>query len=429
MTKFGILSPPGDGHLNPMIALGRELSVRGHVVTIFSAADAENKITKAELGFTAIGEREYPKGSVTEVSEALGKLSGMDAVKYTIEQSTNIARINLKDTPKALLNANIEALLIDQTMLEGSTVAEASGIPFITICNAIVLTLDRNIPPVFFSWDYDSSWLGILRNLLGYSFMGVLGSSVKKMIEDYRRQSNLSLKTDLDFDSAVNSNLAVIAQQPFEFDFPREQVPAHYHFTGLFVDSSNSVENIDFPWDKLTEKPLIYASLGTVQNKLLWVFQSIAYACENLDIQLVISLGNSTKQEKLKDLPGSPIVVQYAPQLELLGKAHLCITHAGMNTTLESLSNGVPMVAIPIANDQPGIAARIKWTKTGEVIQLQELFYGLLNFRLKNAIVKVLSDKTYRQNALKFRQIIQNSGGAKRAVDIIESAIATNKPV
>lgn len=64
-----------------------------------------------------------------------------------------------------------------------------------------------------------------------------------------------------------------------------------------------------------------------------------------------------------------------------------------------------------------------------QVIQLQELFYGLLNFRLKNAIVKVLSDKTYRQNALKFRQIIQNSGGAKRAVDIIESAIATNKPV
>jgi UDP-N-acetylglucosamine:LPS N-acetylglucosamine transferase len=27
------------------------------------------------------------------------------------------------------------------------------------------------------------------------------------------------------------------------------------------------------------------------------------------------------------------------------------ITHAGMNTSMECLTNGVPMVAIPVAND------------------------------------------------------------------------------
>jgi UDP:flavonoid glycosyltransferase YjiC (YdhE family) len=61
-------------------------------------------------------------------------------------------------------------------------------------------------------------------------------------------------------------------------------------------------------------------------------------------------------------LPDDAIIVDYAPQLQLLKKASLCITHAGINTTLESLSNGVPLVAIPIANDQPGIGARIEWT-------------------------------------------------------------------
>lgn len=60
----------------------------------------------------------------------------------------------------------------------------------------------------------------------------------------------------------------------------------------------------------------------------------------------------------LPELPGNPIVVNYAPQLELLKIADLTITHAGVNTTLESLSNGVPLVAIPITNDQPGVAAR-----------------------------------------------------------------------
>jgi len=39
-----------------------------------------------------------------------------------------------------------------------------------------------------------------------------------------------------------------------------------------------------------------------------------------------------------------PLVVEYAPQLELLAKARLTITHAGLNTVLDSLSNGVPLV-------------------------------------------------------------------------------------
>jgi zeaxanthin glucosyltransferase len=83
--------------------------------------------------------------------------------------------------------------------------------------------------------------------------------------------------------------------------------------------------------------------MGTIQNRLLEVFSTIASACEGLDAQLVIDLGGGAAPESLPKLPGNPIVVGYAPQLELLQKATLTITHAGMNTTLESLINGVPM--------------------------------------------------------------------------------------
>ena len=429
MTNFGIVSPPGNGHLNPMIALGSRLMERGHTVTVVTAIDAEDKVNNAGLGFVAIGKKEYPKGSVKEISEVLGKLSGIQALLYTIDLSKKTININLKYTPQALIDAKIEALLIDQTMLEGSTIAEASDIPFVTICNALLLTPESKIPPCLTSWDYDCSWLGILRNQLGYSVLALFSHSLKKLIEDYRCQNNLSIIENLSFDEAVNSKLAVICQQPKEFDFPRTKIFPHYHFTGLFTDFSHSREIIDFPWNKLTGKPLIYASLGTVQNKLFWIFQSIADACADLDVQLVISLGGSTEPENLGKLSGSPIVVKYAPQLEILEKTALCITHAGMNTTLESLFFGVPMLAIPIANDQPGIAARIKWTQTGKTIQLQELMCGLLSFRLKKLIVEILRDSSYKQNALRFRQIMRESGGGKRAVDIIEKAIFTNKPV
>lgn len=39
--------------------------------------------------------------------------------------------------------------------------------------------------------------------------------------------------------------------------------------------------------------------------------------------------------------------VRTAPQIELLKRASLCITHAGLNTALQALAQGVPMVANP----------------------------------------------------------------------------------
>ena len=90
--------------------------------------------------------------------------------------------------------------------------------------------------------------------------------------------------------------------------------------------------------------------MGTLQNQTHRVFEMIAEACRELPVQLVISLGGSDDTDEYAHLPGNPITVGYAPQLELLQKASLCITHAGLNTALESIAHGVPMLAIPITN-------------------------------------------------------------------------------
>lgn len=44
---------------------------------------------------------------------------------------------------------------------------------------------------------------------------------------------------------------------------------------------------------------------------------------------------------------GDPVVVRYAPQVELVKRAAAVITHAGLNTVLETLAEGVPLVALP----------------------------------------------------------------------------------
>ena len=83
------------------------------------------------------------------------------------------------------------------------------------------------------------------------------------------------------------------------------------------------------------------------------------------------------------------------------------------------------MVAIPIASDQPGVAARIAWTGTGEMIPLKKVSVEKIRF----AIQKVLSEDFYKQNALRLQEAIHRAGGKSKAADVIERVMATGKPV
>jgi zeaxanthin glucosyltransferase len=96
---------------------------------------------------------------------------------------------------------------------------------------------------------------------------------------------------------------------------------------------------------------------GNRDTAYVWVVLLEAFGSLE-DVQVVLSVGKNICPENLGRIPSNTIVVRSAPQIELLKRATICITHAGLNTVLESLAHGVPMVAIPIGCDQPGTAAQ-----------------------------------------------------------------------
>ncbi|NEO12990.1 glycosyltransferase [Moorena sp. SIO3E8] len=423
MTHFGIMCPPMSGHINPMATLGYELKQRGHRVTALGVEDTQPKFIAAGLEFQVIGKSDFPKGATKDISTKLGHYSGVKGFLYSLNWAVNTAKINFRDAPDLIKAAGIELLLLDQATPEGATIANYLDIPFVTVSNALISNWDMSVPPLITSWNYDPSWRGIIRNRVGYALFELVNKYIVNILNYHRQQWNLSPYNH--FNQSF-SQLAQICQQPAEFEFPRRELPSCCHFTGPYhYPSSVSQESIPFPYEKLTGQPLIYASMGSLQNRLVWVFKMIAEACVGLDAQLVITLGWGVNPEYLPDFPGNPIVVGYAPQLELLQKATMTITHAGMNTTLHSLSNGVPMVAIPITNEQPAIAARIAWTGTGEVIPLKKLSVE----KLQKAIKRVLSEDSYKKNALRLQEAIKRAGGVSRAADIIEEVVVTGKPV
>lgn len=420
MPHIGLLCPTASGHLNPMTTLGRELKQRGHRVTLVGTLDAQPKVLAAGLEFRAIGEVAFPVGATADSFTKLGQLSGLAAFRYTVALFKQLTATLLEEAPTALESAGVEALIVDQTSFGGSTVAQLLDLPFISVCCALMLNRDPNVPPFNTSWSYLPNWWARLRNQAGHELMANIAKPITELIAEYRQRWNLP---PLRHPNDAYSQLAQLCQQPAEFEFPRQSLPSCFHFTGPYSNPA-SREPTFFPFDKLMGQPLIYASLGTVQNRLLGTFQIIAEVCQDLDAQLVIALGGGSTPESLPALPGSPLVVGYAPQLELLQRTTLTITHAGMNTTLESLSNGVPMVAIPIANDQPGVAARIAWTGTGEVVPLKHLSVS----NLRSAINQVLTEDSYKKNAVRLQEAIKRAGGVKKAADIIEQVLATGKP-
>jgi zeaxanthin glucosyltransferase len=112
------------------------------------------------------------------------------------------------------------------------------------------------------------------------------------------------------------------------------------------------------------------------------------------------------------------VVVRHAPQLELLKRAAVCVTHAGLNTTLEALSHGVPLLAIPVSTDQPGVAARIRHTRTGVSIP----FESVTPARIATAWHELLEDTAYRENAATIQSAIRRADGLQSAAVWLEQA-------
>lgn len=420
MARIGLICPEMSGHLNPTCALGRELRLRGHEITFFGLRDAEDHVQNAGLAFLPIGEQEFPRGSWRNTYAELGRLQGLKALQSTINLYKQSTRVFMRDLPVALHEHPMDGMVIDQTSLAGAAVADYLGLPFVSLACALMMNSEPAVPPMVTPWMYRDHWLARWRNRLGDFLFQQATRGIPRLINTHRQRWNLPpYKTRDD----IFSRLAQIVQAPREFDFPREALPAVFHYTGP-LHTPESRAAVPFPYEKLNGKPLLYASLGTLQNRLGHIFQTIVDACRDLDLQLVLSMGGGHAGE-LQNLPDSAIVVNFAPQLELLRRADLAITHAGMNTTMEALSEGVPLICLPVTNDQPAVAARVAWTQTGTTIPLKKLS----STKLREAIQRMLMDDIFHQRARHMKSAIEEAGGLQRAADIVETAVLTGKPV
>lgn len=185
-----------------------------------------------------------------------------------------------------------------------------------------------------------------------------------------------------------------------------------YKFVGPSI-VPRSQSQMDFPYTNAD--PLIYISLGTVFNQASDFYKLCFAAFARMKCNVILSVGNQTRIEELGTIPANVIVRHYVPQLEVLQRAQLFITHGGMNSASEGLYYGVPLIVLPQSADQPIVARRV--AEIGAGVHLNQ--EGLTAEGLRETAERVIEDASIRKVCVEIGDSFRKAGGYRRAVEEI----------
>jgi MGT family glycosyltransferase len=410
LAHYGIIAPPLPGHINPMAVLARTLAARGHRVTFLGFPDMASRLS-ADCAFHPFAAEQQPVGSLEPYLKRLARLGGPVSLWRFIHDLAGFTDVICRTLPAALEELAPDGLIIDQTDAAASLVATALQIPFVNVANALPLNLEPSVPPPVLPWPYDPSEKGLKRNRGGYRVARLIERPITRAI---RRHAERLGRPDIRFADETWSTRLQLTQCVRGLDFPREQLPANFHYLGPFRGPDDPID-FDLPADG---RPLIFCSLGTLQGSRIGIFRAVAEAAEELGVTLLIAHGGLLTDRDIRGLPGSAIVRSYVPQRAVLARSALAVTHAGFNTVMDALSFGVPMLGLPITFEQPATGARLERAGAAVVLQRRRT-----KARIGAALRTLLDGGEFRASAGRLAEEIAGAGGVNRAADLVEAAL------
>jgi len=259
-----------------------------------------------------------------------------------------------------------------------------------------------------------------------FSLMGIglnYFYSIKKLADHYNYPLHLiDTATDL---PAPKLKLAELVSSSAEFEFSNTNQAGRYYI-GMSIDLSRAQP--DFPWHKMNNKPLIYCALGSLDyltKQQRFEFHQIVIDTARYYKQWnwVVAIGASLSLEQFPSIPTNVIVVNQAPQLDLLKKASIMINHGGTNTIKECLLFGVPMIAFPIGFDHPGNSARIVYHGLG----LRGHIKGLTVEKLSRMLEQINNNPYYRIQTALMQKKINATETDNPGIELINTLI--NSPI
>jgi len=398
--------PPLTGHINPTVAVGQALLARGHRVTWVGHAEALARSLPAPLP---------PGGAVWALgehlsAERLGALHagrearGLAAFQFLWEGVLlPLAEEGYAEVLAALAALKPDLCVVDQQALAGALACRALGLPWLTSCTTSAAIVDA---------------LGELTQLKGWlDAQRARLLAALPLAEATRAQVAAEEREMGSFELSPRGVLVFSSERLARAAHPEARFGEVYHFVGPALKVARAP--IPFDWSLLRAGvSRVYFSLGTLNGER--GARVYAALCEALGGEAGLQVIAAAPPALFPSPPPENFVVcARVPQLELLRHVDLVVTHAGHNTTCEALAHGLPLLALPIKDDQPVVAEQVRAVGAG----LRLPFGRVTAPRLREAVWRLLREPSFREAARGVAAEFAREDGADGGARVVEGAL------
>jgi len=375
MIKIAFIVPPFLGHFHPTLSIGEELIRNGYKVYWIAMPEGFQHVIPEGGHFLKI--KEYS-------STATGIINfGMESLQGLYEDIlVPINKFMYDEIKPYILSEGFDVIITDHQAFVGAILAHEFNIPYITSVTApAAIERSKEFPEVI---NFERNQIVKLQQYFGIN------------------------KTE----PLVCASPLTLVYSTTQF-LQSENFPLNYQFVGPSI--KNRIEHyIQIKEIDQIEpsKPKILVTIGSILKLDQTLVDKMIEAFKDENVSIILVADPGIKDE----WPSNFFVYPYIPQLKVLEKVNAVICHAGHNTVCEALRFGLPLITLPMVNDQSYIATKV--CKCGAGIRLK--YKRLKSHHLKNSVQELLSNPTYRAAAQRIKESFEEAGGSRRASELIE---------
>jgi MGT family glycosyltransferase len=382
VSRFLFVVPPLTGHVNPTVSLGAALTRRGHQVAWVGHAGAVQKLLPLGAEFFPLDEAPLT-AHYERLRSRAENVRGLAAFKQLWEDFfVPLARWMRPGVEAAVEKHAPDVLLVDQQALAGGLVARRRGRAWATLATTSARLADSlaDLPKVK-TW-VEAQWV------------------------DLEREAGLEPRPEPD----LSPDLVVVFSSELLAGVGR--FPPQTRFVGPALEGREDATA--FPFDALAPGTRVLVSLGTINaERGAPLYRVLREALADQPLQAIVVAA----PDLLEPIPRNFLVQPRIPQLAVLEHVQAVLCHGGHNTVCEALAHGLPLVVMPIRDDQPVIAEQV--TRSGSGLRLR--FGRTRPDELRGAVRRVLDESSFHAAAAGIQASFRAAGGTQAAADAVEA--------
>jgi len=397
--NINILTIGTRGDVQPYIALGLGLKVRGHDVTIATLAEFQAQIVGYGLNHDVL------RGDFIGAAQNAKTSNPLKLIKIY----TEMAHDTLADEWSSAQNADV--FIYNPAAFGGYHIAEKLGVPLFAAFPAPMYTPTGAFPSPFFPF----ANFGPLNKASHRWFASMSTSIYRKPIEAWRRDvlKLPPLKNQKPVKTLYAYSKAVV---PVPGDWDESSVVTGYWFLDSPADWQPSQDLTTFLQNG---PPPVYIGFGSMfmnggKKKTEMVLDALRLSGQRGILST--GWGGLTRE----DVPENVFVVDSVPHDWLFQQVSCVVHHGGAGTTGSGLRAGKPTVICPFLGDQPFWGRRVAALGVGPEPIPQRI---LTAEKLADAIRVAISDDGIRQRSEALGKIIRAEDGVGKAVEYITSQL------